>query len=430
MFLVISKMAAVAPSKAKKEITTSVVKGMTELPSGPNRNAINNFYTGGKDFDVNNHIGVDATGKDVVVGTLMGNAVKLEDEAHAQRYMDLILMNQAFDINNANAGPDGRTALMVAIESRKLSRAMRLLNWKSGNRPTVDVNIVANINGKRTTALDLAKIANDKTLLDALVNKGALGAKDVPECYASFMSGLPPEFAKVQADFYKSLTPAEKGALRYYVGDGYEIVNAILRSVSNEEFDTFLNDAEFRAKTIANLNDSVSKLKDSPYVVHPKLDELLTGLANVIKTAPVLPFPMSVFRGINATAYNAVREHDDDDEEPGQLLPVKSLENGLLSTSYDRDVAEFRYAAAPGKGCCVLTYCLQPGIRVIYAEPFGIYPGEKEIIVIPPYTSVTKPVEGSKRYINITLSPRAAKGGRTRRMKPKRKRTYRKKSIP
>ena len=421
-------MAAISPSKAKKEITTSVVKGMTELPSGPNRNAMNNFYTGGKDFDVNNHIGVDATGKDVFVGTLMGNAVKLEDEARAQRYMDLILMNQAFDINNANAGPDGQTALMVAIESRKLSRAMRLLNWKIGNRPTVDVNIVAKINGKRTTALDLAKIANDKTLIDALVNKGALGAKDVPECYASFMSGLPPEFAKVQADFYKSLTPAEKAALKYYVGDGYEIVNAILRSVSNEEFDTFLNDAEFRAKTIANLKDNVSKLEDHSFIVHQKLDELITGLANVIKTAPALPFPMSVFRGMNVTAYNAVREHDDD-EESGQLLPVKSLENGLLSTSYDRDVAEFRYAGAPGKGCCVMTYCLDQGVRVIYAEPFGIYPGEKEIIVIPPYMAVTKPVEGSKRYINITLSPRAAKGGRTRRMKPKRKRTYRKKSI-
>ena len=421
-------MAAISPSKAKKEITTSVVKGMTELPSGPNRDAMNECYTGGEDVDVNNHIGVDATGKDVFVGTLMGNAVKLEDEARAQRYMDLILMNQAFDINNANAGPDGQTALMVAIESRKLSRAMRLLNWKIGNRPTVDVNIVAKINGKRTTALDLAKIANDKTLIDALVNKGALGAKDVPECYASFMSGLPPEFAKVQADFYKSLTPAEKAALKYYVGDGYEIVNAILRSVSNEEFDTFLNDAEFRAKTIANLKDNVSKLEDHSFIVHQKLDELITGLANVIKTAPALPFPMSVFRGMNVTAYNAVREHDDD-EESGQLLPVKSLENGLLSTSYDRDVAEFRYAGAPGKGCCVMTYCLDQGVRVIYAEPFGIYPGEKEIIVIPPYMAVTKPVEGSKRYINITLSPRAAKGGRTRRMKPKRKRTYRKKSI-
>ena len=321
--------------------------------------------------------------------------------------IDLLIMKGA-NVNDVDV--DGFTPLHIAVMSHSIERVQAILENNKAN--------INAMNKSGATPLDVAVALHDMVIAKYLFKNGA---KEHTEVYTPDVSPIAPpvapsaprrptldtqtsskdliEFKKNQVDYVvNKLTNNDRLILTSYTRFGDRIVNQVLRGnvadviQHNPVFISNLKQFMTTYETLSS-NSSVGVVRN--YV---------TLFMNVFrKNIPLLDSPLVVYRGVQ-------RRED-----------ISIHGNEFLSTSLNKTIAkEF----VSGKGCCLLTIQLNPGVRAFWIEPISMYPQEQEVLVGPPFK--VEKIEQTDSGYNVVIGPMPVyKRGATRRIKTnKRKRTY------
>ena len=196
---------------------------------------------------------------------------------------------------------------------------------------------------------------------------------------------LPVSFQEDQTSFLNSLTSRETSILQSYtrVGDG--IINQVLRGNLKTLTEESINLLERYAP-------EDTKIGAIPYYV--------SSFMNIVKKSPVIKDTLRLYRGVKGEDVTDMHKND------------------IISTSYYQGVIqEFK-----GPKCCSIVIHVKPGVRAVWIEKVSFFPGEREVIIIPPYQiEMTNP---SKGHFIATISPYVRKAG-TRKSRSKKARKTR-----
>lgn len=241
-------------------------------------------------------------------------------------------------------------------------------------------------------------------------------------------------FLNEQDKFLSSLSENEKEILTYYTKYGDVILNEVLRNNVKEitpqtaiptpkkivgsvsfPLPSTQQTGNLRQGILTNNQSSKEKIIPSPenkksdffsYLRQLQLQgskigsiiRFVNDFSKVFQKSPVLKEELTVYRGVQ-------RAED-----------IFTHGNEYLSTSYKKDVAEIFKTQ---DGCCFITITIKPGVHAVCMESISRYPGEREILIGPPYKVEKTKVSETEYNLVISPLPRYRNGGR---------KTYRKKS--
>jgi hypothetical protein len=219
---------------------------------------------------------------------------------------------------------------------------------------------------------------------------------------------LPEEFKKEQQAFLDSLSETERSLLYSYTIVGDSIINSVLRGVKMEK-DELKEKIKWKLDKVNGKRRTIVDLIPEGNVEDTIEQRYTNAIIGILNKAPVLKEELTVYRGIST---------------PGEYRPTS---NEILSTSYDKSVAERFGPYNETQKCCIFTLHLKPGTRVLWIQPVSKQPQEREILVVPPFKESNFTQTG--KYADLTISPSTAGASRKRRI-TRRRRTRRRKSTP